>query len=517
MNSGEVTGSGRVEVADYFQRLCDVEKDTAQKSLLLLELGELRIATNNEEAARVCLIESVALDPRNTRAFTLLGRLFRSATGRDHGAYAQALARLIQLGGNYGHADAIWFATLGQLEVNHLSRTTEGLANLKRAVQLDPSLFETRIEIAKTLFRLGGPDEALIELFRLVHPDATPLLSLPDFGGGLGLLEEVLTAAKRPEEAIVINEWRALGGVLDDGRHAWLRARRVNQTDNNTVPLDRAMLIHQVLPPEGRHALLEVAVATTGIEAKLFRADLAEHGISAKDRITGRGAPFTKTLLDRICRSLGVTEVELAISPTVERPRILAQDVPWIVVPRSLVESSEPVQIAALARCVARIALGTPWIEELDPLNVEAFLIACARQVVPTYGDETVDMMAAKLVAQYEPAVAKSLTRRHKKFLEDLAPHLAMPQHAPLAMDIFMGAIARAELRTAFILGGDLLATVDEIRALDPNLRRDSNNPSRNALEHILAHPYSGDICRFALSPEATALRRRVGSTWVKG
>jgi hypothetical protein len=30
----------------------------------------------------------------------------------------------------------------------------------------------------------------------------------------------------------------------------------------------------------------------------------------------------------------------------------------------------------------------------------------------------------------------------------------------------------------------------------------------------VLDHPFAGDVVRFALTPEATALRRRVGSTW---
>jgi len=38
--------------------------------------------------------------------------------------------------------------------------------------------------------------------------------------------------------------------------------------------------------------------------------------------------------------------------------------------------------------------------------------------------------------------------------------------------------------------------------------------PGRAALGALLEHPYAGDTCRFALTQEATALRRRVGTTW---
>jgi hypothetical protein len=63
-------------------------------------------------------------------------------------------------------------------------------------------------------------------------------------------------------------------------------------------------------------------------------------------------------------------------------------------------------------------------------------------------------------------------------------------------------------------LTGDLLAVIDDLRAADPALLRATERPGRNALEAVLEHPYAGDLCRFALTPEATALRRRLGSTW---
>ena len=52
-----------------------------------------------------------------------------------------------------------------------------------------------------------------------------------------------------------------------------------------------------------------------------------------------------------------------------------------------------------------------------------------------------------------------------------------------------------------------------EVRLFDADLARACDVPGR-AIEAILEHPYAGDLARFALSTEATALRRRVGSTW---
>ena len=77
-------------------------------------------------------------------------------------------------------------------------------------------------------------------------------------------------------------------------------------------------------------------------------------------------------------------------------------------------------------------------------------------------------MLSKKLVSSYEPSVARVLTRRQKKMLEELSPHIAAPQGRPPPIEGFVGALARAELRAAYLLCGDLLATLDELRALDP-------------------------------------------------
>jgi hypothetical protein len=184
------------------------------------------------------------------------------------------------------------------------------------------------------------------------------------------------------------------------------------------------------------------------------------------------------------------------------------------VVPRALTELPEPTQLASLGRALARIALGVPWLEALPPPHIEALLIASARQVVPTYGADEVDVISKKLVAQYEPGVAKALSRKQKKLLEELAPHLSAGPGRPIPVDVFIGALARAELRIAYLLTGDILATIDELRGLDPAFMRATDQPGRESLAKVLEHAFAGDVIRFALTSEATALRRRVGATW---
>ncbi len=504
----------RDEIADLLTRLARVEKDPEARTGILLELAEVQQRREDLPAAERALVEAVATSPANARAFARLSGLYRKPKGRDDVGHARALSAVIGLGQELGHADARWFAALGQLEIQSLGRLRDGIAHLQRAIALDASLHETRFELASAFERLGAHEEASRAVLTMISPSARPLLSIADPAAGLLLLERALTAERRLDEAMIVSELRALAGELDDGRHAWLRARRPGPVDASHGGLDRPALVTHVLPPEGRHILLEVAAAIAGLEAKLLRADLAEAGVASRERISPRAGHPTRALLDRLIKQLGLGEVELAVSAGVHRMRVLAQDVPWIVVPPSLVEQTEMAQLFTLSRAAARIAYGVPWLEELEPPRIEALLVAAARQVVPGYGEGDLDVLAQKLVAQQEAGVARALSRRQRKVLEELAPHIAAPSSRLPSVDPFVHALLRAELRTAFVVTGDLLTMVDEVGRIDPSLARATQTGGPAALAAVLENQLAGDVVRYGLTGESTALRRRIGSVW---
>jgi hypothetical protein len=184
------------------------------------------------------------------------------------------------------------------------------------------------------------------------------------------------------------------------------------------------------------------------------------------------------------------------------------------VIPRGLVDLPEPVQIVALARAVTRIAIGVPWLEELPPTHVVAYLVAAVRVVLPGYAVDEVDVLTAQAVGQYEPGLSKALSRKQRRQLEEIGSRLAQTDaHLPPA-DVLVSALSRADLRAAYLVSGDLLSTVDGIRQDDPALRQATERAGPRSLTAILEHPLAGDVCRFALSAEAATLRRRIGSVW---
>jgi tetratricopeptide (TPR) repeat protein len=511
--------AAKLEIASLLDRLSHAEKDRQVKCDILLELADIRLALQDMPQAEKALVEAVATSPDHARAFARLSRFFRSPHnpgpgGLDAVSYARALGAVISRGQQLGTSDPRWYASLGHIEVEQLNRLRDGVSHLQRAVQMDPGLHECRFELATAFSRLGAHDDASKTVLSMLTPNATPLVSISDPAAALELLERTFNAERRQEEAIVVSELRAIAGELDEGRHGWLRGRRLPPFEQHNAILDRSTIISHVVPPEGRHVLLDIAAAIAGIETKLLRADISEIGISPRDRIGKRSGHPTRNLLDRLARALGLGDIELVVTPNVSRTRVLAQDGLWVVLPRALTELPEPTQLASIGRALARIALNVPWLEELPPPHIEAMLVAAARAVTPLYGKDDVDVLSLKLVAQYEPNLAKELSRRHRQALERLAPLLGTPGARMISIDVLIGALARAELRTAYLLTGDVLATIDELRGLDPAFLQATESPGRTSVAAVLDHPFAGDVVRFALTPEATALRRRVGSTW---
>ncbi len=504
-------GAKRAEIARLLGRLADVETDSDQKTALLLELSEVRQASGDAAGTERALVDAVLASPLNTRPFARLGALFRGPDRTDTEGHMRALGALVARGDAAGRVDARWLVALGQIEVEAPARLGEGIAHLRRAVELDPTLFSTRFTLANAYVRNKSPEEASRTLLAMLAPNPHPLLGLPEPRAALSLLEETLTAERRTEEAVVASELRCIGGYVDDRRRVWLQSRRLPAPDERALVLDRRALVTSVLPSAGRHVLLEVAAAIAGVEAKILRADLNEVGVTSRDRIPARSGHPVRALLDRVARQLGAGELELAVSSKARRVRVVAQDVPWILVPSWFAEKSEPLQLASLARACARVAYGVPWLDELAAPLVEALLIAAARQVVPRYREGHAD---AKAVARYEPGLTRSLARRQRKLLEELSPHLSASTPAAPPITDFLDALVKGEVRAAFLVTGDLLAVYEEMALRDDVVRQALESPGPRSLAALLNHPVAGDIARFALTPEATGQRRRLGSIW---
>jgi len=112
--------------------------------------------------------------------------------------------------------------------------------------------------------------------------------------------------------------------------------------------------------------------------------------------------------------------------------------------------------------------------------------------------------------------VAKAMGRAQKKALSALESRLAQ-SGATLTVDDVAALVKRvgqAELSVAFLVTGDLVATLDDLRASDGDYARASRELGPGALVATLRHPLAGEAVRFALGETATDLRRATGALW---
>jgi tetratricopeptide (TPR) repeat protein len=494
------------EIAGLLARLGDAEKQPESKAAALTELAELYRLGGDVAGAEKALVEATAQSPNGAR-LTRLALLHEAPA--DH---ARALGAVVARAEELGRPSADCIAELGCIEVDALARWTTGVAHLRVALALAPAKHAARAALAKGLTHLHEGAEAIGVLVTMMIPDPAPLLSLVDPAAALATLEEAFAADARHEEAVVARELRAIAGGLDDGAHVELRARRLAVDPAAPVPVlyDAATLRASVVPAEVPALLLDVAAAIAGAAGRFARVDLEELGVSPRDRLVG-----PPLLVQRLPRAFGLVPPEILVSVATGRARAVAHETPMIVVPESLLALPEPTQAALLAGPLVRLALGVPWIEDLRGAYAHAVFCAAARQVVDGYASEVGDAETQELVEEFTERVARAIGRKQKRALLDLAPALRATR--PLvAADVaaFEQALARAELRAAFLLTGDLLSTLDSARLVDGELFLATSSVGKSSLSATLTHPLAIDLVAFALAPATTALRRRGGSVW---
>jgi serine/threonine protein kinase len=502
-------GAPATEIAGWLGRLGEAETQRDAKAAVLTELAELLRVEGDAPGAERALVEATAQAPTAAR----LSRVATMFSGSP-AEHARALNAVVARGRELDRPDAACFAALGRLEVDALSRWAEGVGHLRVALGLAPAMHEARAALARGLTKLRASAEAIGALLPMVVPDGKALLGLADPAGALATLESAFAGEGRHDEAIVTRELRAVGGGLDDGAHAELRARRHPFDPAAPVPpvLDLATLRASVVPEDVPALLLDLAAAVAGAAGKFARVDMGDLGLSPRDRLTGH-----PLLVYRLAKMLVLEPPDVVVSANQSRARVVAHETPWLAVPESLLKQPEPVQVACLVGPLVRLALGVPWLEDLRGADAHALLCAAARQVLPGYGSDTGDAAAQERIEEFTRRVGRAIGRRQKKALQELAPALGATRPLTLAdVEGLERGIARAELRAAFVVTGDLLATLDAARASEPDLARTTGQVGRLALAAALTHPIVRDVVAFAFAPTTTLLRRKAATTWAR-
>jgi hypothetical protein len=136
---------------------------------------------------------------------------------------------------------------------------------------------------------------------------------------------------------------------------------------------------------------------------------------------------------------------------------------------------------------------------------VDGLFLAVMRAVDPGFGSGEITPAREAMASSFLAAVQKAIGRRQKKQIEELGPNVPSNYDAR-AITI---AVRRSEYRIAYVMGGDLVAAIDYLRRFDRDIGRSAEDPRL-----LLTHPVTNEMLRYALTAEAAAERRRVGSTW---
>jgi tetratricopeptide (TPR) repeat protein len=499
------------ETMALLERLTEAETAPELKGDALAVLAGLRRDAGDLPGAERALVQATALAPTPARIAALL-ELHAGAPADQ----ARSLTAVVTLAQEAERPDPLCVAALGRLEIDSLGHWREGIAHLRVALALAPGMHEVRASLAKGLVHMRGSAEAIGLLSSMIAPDPSPLLSLEDPAAALESFERALSDEGRTDEAMVARELRAVAGGLDDGSHVALRARRQKIDPLASVPiaLDPGTLRTSVVPQDAPFLLLDVAAALSGAEGKLSRIELEELGASPRSRLQAgfAGQPLL-LIVARVATMLGLPRIEVVVGADVTRPRVLGQDPTWLVVPESILSQQEPLQTALVVGPLVRAALGASWLYDLPGAYAHATLCGAIRQVVPGYAADAGDADQQDLVEEMARRVAKTIGRKQKKALQELVPALESAHEVtPEDGRAFELALARAELRAAFVVTGDLLATLDVARGDDAALGAATASVGKPALDAMLRHPAARDLAGFALAPPTTALRWRAGS-----
>ena len=499
--------STRAEIGKRLERLAAAESTPDARGQAWMDLAGLRKSLGDRTGTEQALSRAVAEAPTPENLARLAAAYGAPPAGpRDH---ARVLEQVLARAAEIGRPSGAIFGALAALEVGPLGRMKEGVAHARAAIGLSPKDWEARAALVRGLAQLGEHAEAVtIALPMFESPES--VASLANLDAFMDVLETSLHTAGRAQEALVARELRAIGGALGEAALVTLRARRPPEGRDVSGALSRATVVQRVLPASGRSLALEIASAIAPVMCPFFPSEvegIARGNVNASHPL--------HALFRRAASILGVEGAELAVSDAVYVPRATATSVPLVVAPAGLARAPEPVRVAALARALCRLQLGAPWIDRARVERARAVLVAAARTVVPSFASSN-DRAQEALVTEYAKPVSKAIGRAQKKALSTLEPRLAQ-SGATLSIDdvaTLVKRVGQAELSVAFVLTGDLVGTLDDLRASDGDYARAARDLGPNALVATLRHPLAGEAVRFAFGETATDLRRAIGTVW---
>lgn len=490
-------------VIQTLARLAELAPDPSSRIDTDMRLAEACRKEGDTTGMVRALCDALATMPNDPRPAAAFARLYRLDSSDGAAGYVKALQQTVEIANARRlPIDPRWLMSMGLLEATVLLRPRDGVVHLQQAATLPGAPPDVRTALGRGLEAANRNSEAIAVLREVLTNDAETIARVSDLGPALAALDAAFAKEGRVEERLSVEEARGCLGELLPDRMAWLRTRRLPPE----APLANSLLgpeLARLLVPEAKCPMIDVAVAVSPIVAKVLRFELGNLGIGSRDRIGPRDGHPTRAFADRIARTLNLENFELYLTSTWKgAARAYPGDPPVIVGSTAFAELPEPEQIFGLARLLVRCALGFSWIDELNVEAADGLLLSSVRSVAPSFGG---DLGTARehAIQSFLAPVQKALGRRQRKLLEEIAPN-AGAAYDPRTLNI---GVRRSEYRIAYLVTGDLIASVDYLRRYDREIGRSAEDP-----RVLLQHPVTNELLRYAISAESFTERRRMGT-----
>jgi len=480
--------------------------DHASRRSIVARLARAYGAMGNWPEMDRLLCLQTALAGSDTTPLRELAARHNTETVEGCIAYVQHLNRVVAMGDVIGvRRQPSWLVELGCTEAIRLSRPMDGLANLRKALALDPSCVDTTLALAETLAALGAHDDAVSEL-RSSIGSIDPATMTSD------KVVQLMTVMHRETSAIggtaQANAAEAVSAFLGYGSPERLHALH-SQSFPLSVPLpnslDRNVLQHVVLPPNDHAVLWRIASTLDEIAPKLLRVDTTELGQPPAQRLSARANHPLRWMADRIARAFGPLSFDLCVDmPGLLVPRVLPGSPAILLLPSGFDNLSETEQAVGLARLLSSLALGIAWMDEINNEDLDGWIFGALAVGRPGWDGGALDPSKEGSASTWKPMIQKAISRKGRSRLDELA------QEASPNVDLGAWRVAAhlATWRCAYVLAGDWTAATRYAWCSSPEL---AAVPSDGVASTLLSHPVLRELVFWGFSPETTPLLRAVG------
>lgn len=363
-------------------RLVEVSTDPVERAEALTHLGRLGVKVGHEGKASAAFAEAVGiLGPHSEAAKDFRDWLKSAGKQANWQAYADALTRFLAAAHGDDAARKAAHAELGRTLEDRLGRPDLGLDQLGRALALEPSDAELRVDLARRLFKAGQLEIAANHYHDLVHTH-------PAEPAHYRALSSCYERLMRVEEA----RW-VLGALVWSGNATPEETRRYRESPPRpgavaarSLDATGLAVIEREAPVAG--PALELLSAMAPALPKLYPPPFDAYGVSKSDRVTSKTNNSLRHVADRVAQIFAVEQFELYVHQS-KTPLVTVElsDDPALFVNANVSALNEAEQVFVFARAFANIARGLHYVDRLGSTELRALLTAAARTQAPRFGE----------------------------------------------------------------------------------------------------------------------------------